>query len=148
MKKARINIAAPDIICICVDGRDQGDGWGRVYCCYSEKEICFRNEYHLLAIIEGILEALDYPQTSVRIRSFDKDVAPKTGPRPTKVLESQEVVSHLGKLCTFMVYIQYRQNATWQGELAWKETGKSIKFRSALEFLKLIDNALDSAESE
>ena len=52
-----------------------------------------------------------------------------------------ELLEHRGELSTFVVYIQYRQNATWQGDIVWVEQGAMRSFRSALEMLKLMDNA-------
>ena len=63
--------------------------------------------------------------------------------KPEKVLEGREVANHSGKLDTFLVHIKYRQNATWQGEIRWVEKGKNVSFRSELELLKLMDNALE-----
>ncbi len=59
---------------------------------------------------------------------------------------ADEILNEVGKKATFVVNVQYRQNATWQGKVLWAETGKSCNFRSALELLKLIDGALDEAE--
>lgn len=53
------------------------------------------------------------------------------------------MANHSGKLDTFLVHIKYRQNATWQGEIRWVEKGKNVSFRSELELLKLMDNALE-----
>ena len=36
---------------------------------------------------------------------------------------------------------------TWQGGVVWAEKNEKRTFRSALELLKLIDNALDDEES-
>lgn len=44
---------------------------------------------------------------------------------------------------TFVVKILDRQNATWQGQVTWAEKRQTIHFRSALEFLKLIDSTID-----
>lgn len=44
---------------------------------------------------------------------------------------------------TFIVDVKFRQNSTWQGIVRWKETGKEVHFRSALELLKIMDNALE-----
>ena len=49
---------------------------------------------------------------------------------------------------TFIVHIQHRQNATWQGMVTWANEGKCKSFRSALELLKLIDGALDALPPE
>ena len=52
-----------------------------------------------------------------------------------------------GKKTTFLVEVQYRQNATWQGNVTWVEKSEKQPFRSALELLKLIDSALEKNEA-
>ena len=47
-----------------------------------------------------------------------------------------------GEKVTFTIQVQFRQNATWQGTIAWMENKKIQQFRSALEMIKLMDNAL------
>ena len=49
---------------------------------------------------------------------------------------------------TFVLKILNRQNSTWQGNITWVEKQKSENFRSALEMLKLIDNAWDENTEE
>lgn len=44
---------------------------------------------------------------------------------------------------TFVVKILSKQNATWQGSITWVEEQKTQNFRSALELIKMIDEALD-----
>ena len=46
----------------------------------------------------------------------------------------------VGKKGTFVVHVQCLENATWQGE------NESLKFRSALELLKIMDSALATTE--
>ena len=48
-----------------------------------------------------------------------------------------------GQCATFFVCVRYRQNATWQGTLVWKEKEREVEFRSALELIVLVDNALE-----
>ena len=48
-----------------------------------------------------------------------------------------------GKEGTFIVQVQCRQNATWQGQVIWAEENRKEHFRSALELIKLIDSAMD-----
>ena len=43
---------------------------------------------------------------------------------------------------TFVVKIQHQQNSTWQGEVTWVEQDKKVHFRSGLELIKLIDEAI------
>lgn len=49
---------------------------------------------------------------------------------------------------TFTIQIQFQQNATWQGTIAWVEGRKSQKFRSELEMLKLMMEAVAANESD
>ena len=43
---------------------------------------------------------------------------------------------------TFEITVMYMQNATWQGQILWAERNLRQYFRSVLEMLKLIDEAL------
>ena len=43
---------------------------------------------------------------------------------------------------TFVIRIHDCQNSTWQGSILWVEKQNEQYFRSALEMLKLIDEAL------
>jgi hypothetical protein len=45
---------------------------------------------------------------------------------------------------TFIVKVDHCENETWQGRVTWAEENKSEHFRSALELIKLIDDALRS----
>lgn len=56
------------------------------------------------------------------------------------VTKEETMNKHQGEKATFVVRIQYRQNASWQGQVTWAEKNKTVPFRSALELLKLIDS--------
>ncbi len=43
---------------------------------------------------------------------------------------------------TFIVKIEYCQHETWQGQVIWAEEEKTQRFRSALELIKLMDEAM------
>lgn len=45
---------------------------------------------------------------------------------------------------TFIVQVQFCQNSTWQGTVAWTEQKKEQRFRSTLELIKLMDEALEA----
>jgi len=44
---------------------------------------------------------------------------------------------------TFEITVRFKQNATWQGQINWVEKSMTQNFRSVLEMLKLIDEALN-----
>lgn len=43
---------------------------------------------------------------------------------------------------TFIVEVKCQQHSTWQGTVAWVEGKKKQPFRSALEFIRLLDSAI------
>ena len=45
---------------------------------------------------------------------------------------------------SFLIQVQFRQNATWQGSIQWLDKKKTQRFRSTLELIQLMDSALDS----
>lgn len=46
------------------------------------------------------------------------------------------------KTNTFVVQILYHQNDTWQGTVKWVEQRREEKFRSSLELIGLLDEAM------
>lgn len=53
-----------------------------------------------------------------------------------------------GDTDTFVVNVQFRQHATWQGTVKWAEQNREVRFRSALELLKIMDGALAAKYAE
>ena len=47
---------------------------------------------------------------------------------------------------TFIVKVEYSQNRSWQGRIIWAERGREVRFRSTLELLKLMDEAISKGE--
>lgn len=57
--------------------------------------------------------------------------------------DSKETESYTG--ASFLIRIQYRQNASWQGTIQWLEEKKTKHFRSELEMIMLINEAAEKA---
>lgn len=53
-----------------------------------------------------------------------------------------------GSKATFVVKVEFCQNASWQGTVAWTEQKKEQRFRSTLELIKLMDEALCRKDEE
>ena len=49
---------------------------------------------------------------------------------------------------TFVVQVQFCENSSWQGTLSWTDQRKEQHFRSALELVKLMDEALDKNKKD
>ena len=50
------------------------------------------------------------------------------------------------KADTFLVKIMDHEHATWQGKVTWIEGQREQYFRSALELIKLIDDAVEKEQ--
>ena len=53
-----------------------------------------------------------------------------------------------GSKGTFVVKVEHCCNGTWQGEVVWAEENRREKFRSALELIKLMDEAMKLSRGE
>ncbi len=154
----KIGIAAPNLMVICIDTSVDGKETGRLYSCYSKEPAEFDDPYQLLLMMDEVMERIHFPQASVALRDYGaKDGGRKKGrpeeqtesverrmaarqERPDKVMEQAELLEYRGGIATYAVRIQYRQYATWQGELVWLEKNLARSFNSELEMLKLMDN--------
>ena len=77
---------------------------------------------------------------------FVKSLAPKS---LKQRMEEKKIDSQLdpkGDKATFIVQVQFRQNATWQGTVQWVEKGVTQRFRSELELMKLMAEAAETEE--
>lgn len=165
MNNGEINLSAPNLMCICVDGRNHSDISGRLYHRGRKQPVPFDNSGQALFEMEMWCDRVGYPQSGVVARKF-KTKPPKlddaagrewdkrpvqSGGRETEeamLVAGEEILNKEGKEGTFVVHIKYRQNATWQGQVTWAEKKQTCSFRSALELLKLIDSALDEEKKQ
>ena len=140
MTDYRINCSAPNIVNVCIDQITETYKQGRMYCCYHREPFYFPNELQLMRKIEELMDWLDYPQSSMKTRSYQEKEQKKKAEKPKKVWDSEEILKERGTQGTLVIQVQYRQNATWQGKLFRVETGEITEFFSMLELLKIIDN--------
>lgn len=146
MEETYVSPAAAGAVWICCDRREGNDWRGRIYTRYKEEFIPFFNAGEILGILDRFCDETGYPQASVKDRSFrnaERAAAQqrqKIQERQVAVVSMKEMEKRHGEKATFIVRIQYRQNATWQGEVTWAEQNETVRFRSALELLKLIDS--------
>lgn len=66
-------------------------------------------------------------------------------------METVDVITRgydiMGK-STFIVKIDNKQKETWQGEIIWADENKRRRFRSCLEMLKLMDEAVQNSDNK
>ena len=125
-------------ITVCIDDYQNGIPAGRFYTPALPEGKHFRSLTHFLLDIEHFLDNMEFPKAFYERRRFapaPADTFPPisgTPPRP-------------GESATFSIRILFRQNASWQGRVTWMEGRQEQTFRSALELILLLDNALNYA---
>lgn len=149
MSRVNVNISAPNLVSICIDRVAEERYVGRLYHKYSMDCLKFENVEQLLGFIEQVCDESGYPQRTTQKRTFQTKNSITSREGALQVADSKHVVEQNGSMATFVVHVKYRQHSTWQGEVVWAEKNVKRTFRSALELLKLIDNALeDETESD
>ena len=146
MKKGRLLLERelPNLVCLCIDRNQDGEIGGRIYSRYSREPENFDNIVQMIRNLEAFYNRISFPQSSMQLRGFAKEEEEDTGKSEDarKLLDADPLFNNKGEQVTFLLAVRFRQNATWQGEIYWVEEKKEEKFKSVLELLILIDNAL------
>lgn len=139
---------SPAQILIVLDPKD-GDGMaGRLYSGFYHRVYAFDSETELLLGIDRLCDSTQFPQASVKIRSFETKYTKTLVRKVENFMDTEIEAASKQDKATFLVHIRFRQNATWQGSITWVEREKTQNFRSALEMLKLMDEARHPAAKE
>ena len=139
---------APNLLVLCVDSKHADDMLGRLYNRFQTEPTPFRSTFDLVAKMDAFYDRINFPQASLKTRSFYSNTKEAARKRPEEVQRVADMMEHKGELATFVVHVQYRQNATWQGKIIWTEKKKECAFRSALEMIKLMDEAISDKSQE
>ena len=109
----------------------------------------FTSLIQMIRKMEDIFDIKKFPQSSVKLRSFDKTPqgnekreAESRIPMIDNNTDATVTDNQENARCTFEIAVRFRQNASWQGEILWAERNMKQNFRSVLEMLKLMDEAL------
>ena len=144
-----VNISAPNLVCVCVDTVSDYTQIGRIYHKYNTEPEKFNTLSQLLSIMDQLFDRIGYPQNFTAERNFEQEKEiRRSAEKEMQKMDAEKMLENKGEMATFVVHVQYRQHATWQGEVVWADQNKKCRFRSALELLKLIDNALDETQGE
>lgn len=110
---------------------------GTIQNSYYERPLGFDNLTTMLLLLDELYDSINYPQKAMEDRRFRTEDAPKLS--ETCELEEEKPVK---PMASFKVNVLFRQNASWQGNLIWIDENAESQFRSALELVKLLDEAL------
>ncbi len=124
---------------------------GRVYSEHYKKSFSFSNEFQMLSGMEDLFNTLGSPQAAFEARSFfNRKNIPVYRKAEDEMDDNNFNNANIiqDEKNTFIVNVQYRQNASWQGTITWVEQNVTQHFRSAFEMLKLMDEAGKKGSTE
>ena len=121
---------------VCVDSYHKGVPVGRFFHVYQDGTV-FESLSQFLVKMEEMLEDVQKPQSYTATRTFASTVN-------SLFTEESPVTIRRGARATFEIRVIFRQHTSWQGIILWKEKNLEQSFRSVLELILLIDNALRS----
>lgn len=138
-------VGKPNGIVLCVDLREGRRAAGRLYHAYSKEAIPFSGMEEAVFRMEQFFDELNFPHPTTNSRTFQKEKKQQSMRQERAIImKDEELLSQHGDLGTFLVHVQHRQNSSWQGRITWMDQKKTVYFRSALEMMKLVADALDS----
>ena len=122
---------------VCVDSYEDKVLRGRIYNVLHESAVAFTSTVDMLLKLEALLDEAKLLQSYSTKRVFTQNRSiGSLSPRTESIEE--------GEKATFTLKLLFRQNASWQGSVLWCEGNAEEPFRSVLELLLLMDNALSS----
>ena len=125
-------------------------GWmkGMLHSQYLDEPYEFFSFMRMIEKMEGIFDSKKFPQAFMTPRTFNnvkrgirEHDAERNGVMKDVMMQNTQERAISSK-CTFEITVKFRQNATWQGQILWAEKSVKQNFRSVLEMLKLMDEAL------
>ena len=125
---------------VCVDSSEKGVWTGRYYNSSLKKGESFRSLVDFLMKMEKTLDQMYFPQSFSAVRRFTQE-------EETELIGASNEECQTGKAATFLIRILFRQNASWQGSILWLEGKKEESFRSVLELIFLMNDALNAQKS-
>lgn len=149
MEKRKYYIGSPNGVVLCVDRRRSGETEGRIYHAYSKEAIHISGLEEMIVYLDSFFDRLAFPFPGTEDKTFyipEKKTG--RGERMIKVMREEDILKNHGDAGTFIIRVQHRQHSSWQGLVTWVDKDKTVSFRSALELIKLIDEALSAKDDE
>lgn len=118
---------------------DEYDGHcvrGVMYHGNDSRGVCYDSLMELLLYMDRMFDAMGCPLQTFQMRLLPGTQYPVMTPR------SCEEKCRSGKIATFRIYVKYRYNASWQGQLSWLEGERTESFESVLQLIMILSQIL------
>ena len=128
---------------------EDGSLRGELYSRYFDKPFKFTSLVRMIEKMEKTFDSKGFPEKFMLPRTFseEKQVRHKRGTDLINTVAEADIPEKQPepgeKKCTFEIAVRYRQNAEWQGWIHWLEENKDLNFKSILEMLIMISDAIE-----
>lgn len=137
------------VLLVCVDVMKDNQIKGRVFSSWLREAIRFNDIGHLLMQMEDLFDRQDYPKAFQRKRTFgEKSESKRPIPTESSCVDEAWELDQKGQVFSFEVYVTARQNTTWQGWVDWLDGSPRQHFESALELIRLTNQAMERGQGE
>ena len=127
---------------------------GALYSIYLSTPYEFVSLIQMIDKMEAIFDEQGFPEAFMTPRTFGIAKNKKKKHELDRSADMKDTMNSKiqfepgGSKCTFEITVRFRQNATWQGQIVWAERNLKQNFRSVLEMLKLMDEAVSESEGK
>ncbi|MCF0130981.1 MAG: hypothetical protein HUJ71_04600 [Pseudobutyrivibrio sp.] len=130
---------SPNLVLVAVNSSGENQFSGEMYHQYEKEPGIFADVNSLVLAMDNFFDSLGFPQAQMKTRQFkniDSDNRDICCANTEYSLE--ELVIKRGKLGTFLIEVERREKASWQGNIYWIEKDEVKAFQSDVELVKLI----------
>lgn len=136
---------AMSTVYVFISSCDGHDASGNIYVLGGTVKSAFSGLAEMVIKCDKILSSASVVKASFSDRDFGTGARTRnpaqtgqTGAVPDEARDVNELSEH----AAFIIHIQQRLNATWQGDITWVACGLTRHFLSSLDMIKLIEQAL------
>lgn len=127
---------------ICVDRASMECFSGKILGPRLKSAIEFDDINDFILQIDSIMDQQSFPKAFMQIRSFTKKALPNVPVVTEDPPMHAEQPNECGLAATFLLNINSRQNASWQGRVDWLDGSPAQSFDSSLRLVNLIADRL------
>lgn len=146
VERANLPERAPVLIA-CIHCLENGFPTGELFSAYHKEPISFVGLSDMILKKDEIYTYLDFPQATREDRTFAQQ-APKKydrlAPYQPRYYQRYRHNDLTRAKLTLVAHTRFRQNGSWQGTLHSPQLNQSVCYVSALQFLKLAQEAVDT----
>lgn len=135
---------------VSIDFADGVNISGRMYCGLEKRGFQFNDIQELILKMDDIMNKIVFPQSTVEKRVFGEKERLLFSLSRQDLLEMRKFMAdkEKGNQATFVVQVEYRHDAEWQGNVKWVEGEETHEFKSTLDLIKFLDKTGSQCQSE